>query len=38
MLFGGLMTIVQQELPIKIADNGKLGFVEMRACSIHSRN
>lgn len=31
MLFGDLMTIVQQELPIKIAvyDNGKLGFVEI---------
>src|SRR5450755_1267157 len=31
MLFGGLMTVVQQELPIKIAvyDNGKLGFVEI---------
>jgi pyruvate dehydrogenase (quinone) len=31
MLFGDLMTVVQQELPIKIAvyDNGKLGFVEI---------
>lgn len=31
MLFGDLMTIVQQGLPIKIAvfDNGKLGFVEI---------
>jgi pyruvate dehydrogenase (quinone) len=31
MLFGDLMTIVAQELPIKIAvyDNGKLGFVEI---------
>jgi pyruvate dehydrogenase (quinone) len=31
MLFGDLMTIVQHELPIKIAvyDNGKLGFVEI---------
>jgi pyruvate dehydrogenase (quinone) len=31
MLFGDLMTIVQQALPIKIAvfDNGKLGFVEI---------
>jgi pyruvate dehydrogenase (quinone) len=31
MLFGDLMTIVGQELPIKIAvyDNGKLGFVEI---------
>jgi pyruvate dehydrogenase (quinone) len=31
MLFGDLMTIVQHDLPIKIAvyDNGKLGFVEI---------
>jgi len=31
MLFGDLMTIVAQELPIKIAvyDNGKYGFVEI---------
>lgn len=31
MLFGDLITIVSQKLPIKIAvyDNGKLGFVEM---------
>jgi pyruvate dehydrogenase (quinone) len=31
MLFGDLMTVVAQELPIKIAvfDNGKLGFVEI---------
>ncbi|WP_352578403.1 thiamine pyrophosphate-dependent enzyme [Mesorhizobium sp. M0019] len=31
MLFGDLMTVVQEELPIKIAvyDNGKLGFVEI---------
>ena len=31
MLFGDLMTVVQQELPVKIAvyDNGKLGFVEI---------
>jgi pyruvate dehydrogenase (quinone) len=31
MLFGDLMTVVEQELPIKIAvyDNGKLGFVEI---------
>lgn len=31
MLFGDLMTVVQQELPLKIAvfDNGKLGFVEI---------
>jgi pyruvate dehydrogenase (quinone) len=31
MLFGDLMTIVQQALPIKIVvfDNGKLGFVEI---------
>jgi pyruvate dehydrogenase (quinone) len=31
MLFGDLMTVVSEELPIKIAvfDNGKLGFVEI---------
>jgi pyruvate dehydrogenase (quinone) len=31
MLFGDLMTVVSQELPLKIAvyDNGKLGFVEI---------
>src|SRR5260221_6809629 len=31
MVFGDLMTVVAQELPIKIAvyDNGKLGFVEI---------
>ena len=31
MLFGDLMTVVQEQLPIKIAvyDNGKLGFVEI---------
>jgi pyruvate dehydrogenase (quinone) len=31
MLFGDLMTVVEQELPIKIAvcDNGKLGLVEI---------
>lgn len=31
MLFGGLMTAVQEELPIKIAvfDNGKLGFIDI---------
>jgi pyruvate dehydrogenase (quinone) len=31
MLFGELMTVVQEQLPIKIAvfDNGKLGFVEI---------
>jgi pyruvate dehydrogenase (quinone) len=31
MLLGDLMTVVEQELPIKIAvfDNGKLGFVEI---------
>ena len=31
MLFGDMMTVVEQELPIKIVvfDNGKLGFVEI---------
>jgi pyruvate dehydrogenase (quinone) len=31
MLFGDLMTVIQEHLPIKIAvyDNGKLGFVEI---------
>lgn len=31
MLFGDLMTVVQQKLPIKIAvfDNGKLGFIDI---------
>ncbi|MET0679144.1 MAG: thiamine pyrophosphate-dependent enzyme [Bradyrhizobium sp.] len=31
MLFGELMTVIQEDLPVKIAvyDNGKLGFVEI---------
>jgi thiamine pyrophosphate-dependent acetolactate synthase large subunit-like protein len=45
MLFGELMTVVQEQLPIKIAvfDNGKLGFCgdlskRPRDCSIRSQN
>ncbi len=36
MLLGDLMTTVQEKLPIKIAvyDNGKLGFVDLKAAGL----